>query len=173
MDASPALCAPGPCHSPLAIIEEDVERSLGRWCGSRQRYAVRYPERGGRSIRPPVNAKDDVMPSISDHTIALGSLTIHYRQAGEEGLPPLIVLHGLGGKAAEWDHVCLALADRYHVFTLDQRGHGDSSWPGELLVRAHARRSGSLCRCALLPTLHLTRSLDGGHRSLPIRRKMA
>ena len=71
------------------------------------------------------------MPSISDHTIALGSLTIHYRKVGEEGLPPLIVLHGLGGKAEEWDHVSLALADRYHVFALDQRGHGKSGWPGD------------------------------------------
>jgi pimeloyl-ACP methyl ester carboxylesterase len=78
-----------------------------------------------------VNAKEDVMPSVSDHTIALGSVNIHYRQAGEDGLPPLIVLHGLGGKAEEWDHVSLALADRYHVLVLAQRGHGTSSWPGE------------------------------------------
>lgn len=70
------------------------------------------------------------MPSVSDRTIALRSLNIHYRQAGEEDLPPLILLHGLGGKAEEWDHVSLALADRYHVFALDQRGHGESSWPG-------------------------------------------
>src|SRR5215475_6087891 len=71
------------------------------------------------------------MPSVSDRTIALGSLNIHYRQAGEEDSPPLIVLHGLGGKAEEWDHISLALADRYHVLVLDQRGHGESSWPGE------------------------------------------
>ena len=71
------------------------------------------------------------MPSVSDRTIALGNLNIHYRHVGEEGLPPLIVLHGLGGKAEEWDHVSLAIADRYHVFALDQRGHGESSWPGD------------------------------------------
>ena len=70
------------------------------------------------------------MPSISDRTIALGNLNIHYRQVGEQDLPPLIVLHGLGGRAEEWDHVLLALADRYHVVALDQRGHGESSWPG-------------------------------------------
>jgi esterase len=78
-----------------------------------------------------MNAKDEVMPSVSDRTIALGSLNIHYREAGEEDSPPLIVLHGLGGKAEEWDNVSLALADRYHVFALDQRGHGVSSWPAE------------------------------------------
>ena len=71
------------------------------------------------------------MPSVSDHMIALGRLNTHYRQAGEEDLPPLILLHGLGGKAEEWDPISLAFADRYHVFALDQRGHGESSWPGD------------------------------------------
>jgi pimeloyl-ACP methyl ester carboxylesterase len=71
-----------------------------------------------------VNAKDEVMPSVSDRTIALGRLNIHYRQAGEEDLPSLIVLHGLGGKAEEWDHVSLALADQF------------SAQPGRILVVA-------------------------------------
>jgi esterase len=75
--------------------------------------------------------KEEVMSPVSDRTISLGSLNIHYRQAGEEDSPPLIVLHGLGGKAEEWDRISLALAGRYHVLVLDQRGHGTSSWPGE------------------------------------------
>jgi pimeloyl-ACP methyl ester carboxylesterase len=30
-----------------------------------------------------------------------------------------------------WDPLARALQDRYHIFALDQRGHGDSGWPGE------------------------------------------
>ena len=28
-----------------------------------------------------------------------------------------------------WDRLSLALQDRYHLIAIDQRGHGDSSWP--------------------------------------------
>ena len=31
--------------------------------------------------------------------------------------------------AHSWDLLGEALADDYHVFALDQRGHGDSEWP--------------------------------------------
>lgn len=70
------------------------------------------------------------MPDITDHTISLANLTFHYREAGDPGLPPLILLHALGPDAQDWDEVSLALAERYHVFALDQRGHGKSARPG-------------------------------------------
>ena len=39
-----------------------------------------------------------------------------------------MVLHGGNQSAHSWDLVSLHLASRYHVFALDQRGHGDSEW---------------------------------------------
>jgi len=40
----------------------------------------------------------------------------------------VLLLHGGNQSAHSWDLVSLHLADRYHVFALDQRGHGDSEW---------------------------------------------
>lgn len=70
------------------------------------------------------------MTILSDHTISLATLTFHYREAGDVAAPPLILLHALGTNAQDWDEVALALAERYHVFALDQRGHGESARPG-------------------------------------------
>ncbi len=69
------------------------------------------------------------MPELTDHTISLLNLTFHYREAGDAAAPPLVLLHALGPDAHDWDEVALALAERYHVFALDQRGHGESARP--------------------------------------------
>lgn len=70
------------------------------------------------------------MTVIIDHTISLADLNFHYREAGEAGVPPLILLHALGPDAQDWDEIVLTLAEHYHVFALDQRGHGQSARPG-------------------------------------------
>ena len=70
------------------------------------------------------------MTALTDHTISLASLTFHYREAGDQTSQPLILLHALGPDAKDWDEVALTLAERYHVFALDQRGHGESARPG-------------------------------------------
>ncbi len=60
----------------------------------------------------------------------ISGLRFHYLDWGGDG-PPLVMLHGLTGHARTWDHTAAALSDRYHVFALDQRGHGDTDWaPG-------------------------------------------
>jgi esterase len=40
------------------------------------------------------------MTALQDRTISLPALTLHYREAGVEDAPPLILLHGLGGTVA-------------------------------------------------------------------------
>jgi esterase len=67
------------------------------------------------------------MIPILDRTISLANLSFHYREAGESVAPPVILLHGLRRSANDWDEVTLMLAERYHVFALDQRGHGTSA----------------------------------------------
>jgi esterase len=60
----------------------------------------------------------------------ISGLKFHYLDWGGDG-PPLVMLHGLTGHAHTWDHTAAALSDRYHVYALDQRGHGDTEWaPG-------------------------------------------
>jgi esterase len=65
-------------------------------------------------------------PPTSRH-LEIGGLKFHYLDWGGDG-PPLVMLHGLTGHAHTWDHTAAALGARFHVFALDQRGHGDTAW---------------------------------------------
>ena len=69
------------------------------------------------------------MQTIAGHTtreVEARDMRFSYVEWGDAGAPPMILLHGLTGHAHTWDHMSPALAERYHVFALDQRGHGDS-----------------------------------------------
>ena len=52
----------------------------------------------------------------------------HFLEWGDPANPPILLLHGGNQSAHSWDLVSLHLADRWHVYALDQRGHGDSEW---------------------------------------------
>ena len=60
--------------------------------------------------------------------IVVNHLRLHLLEWGDPMAPPVILLHGGNQSAHSWDLVSLHLADRYHVYALDQRGHGDSEW---------------------------------------------
>ena len=64
---------------------------------------------------------------VSRHTV-VRSQRFHFSEWGEPGRPQILLLHGGNQSAHSWDLVSLHLSDRYHVFALDQRGHGDSTW---------------------------------------------
>lgn len=53
-------------------------------------------------------------------------MDLHYRYFGEEGNPPLIIIHGLLGSSRNWLTVGRELAKQYEVFAVDLRNHGDS-----------------------------------------------
>ena len=55
-------------------------------------------------------------------------LRFHYLEWGAPESPPILLLHGGHQSGHSWDLVSLALADRFHLYALDQRGHGDSEW---------------------------------------------
>ncbi len=63
-----------------------------------------------------------------DRSVEANGLTFHYLEWGDPSNPPALLLHGFAQTCHSWDFVSLSLADRFHVHTLDQRGHGDSSW---------------------------------------------
>ncbi len=55
-------------------------------------------------------------------------LALHALEWGEPGRPALCFLHGGSAHAHWFDSVVPTFADRYHVLSLDQRGHGASEW---------------------------------------------
>src|SRR5439155_9280637 len=64
---------------------------------------------------------------VSRHTVVRGQ-RFHFLEWGQDRADTVLLLHGGNQSAHSWDLVSLHLADRYHVFALDQRGHGDSEW---------------------------------------------
>lgn len=60
--------------------------------------------------------------------VVINHLRLHLLEWGEPDAPLLLLLHGGNQSAHSWDLVSLHLADRYHIYALDQRGHGDSEW---------------------------------------------
>src|SRR6185369_7982129 len=44
----------------------------------------------------------------------------------------IILLHGLFGSSDNWHYISMQLSERYHVFVLDQRNHGQSPHSDEM-----------------------------------------
>jgi pimeloyl-ACP methyl ester carboxylesterase len=75
---------------------------------------------------------------LSRQTVING-IRLHFLEWGHPGSPVIILLHGGNQSAHSWDLVSLSLSDRFHIFALDQRGHGDSEWARDLDYSVDAR----------------------------------
>lgn len=64
-------------------------------------------------------------------SLQVGGLALHALEWGEPGRPALCFLHGGSAHAHWFDAVVPAFVDRYHVLSLDQRGHGASQWASD------------------------------------------
>jgi pimeloyl-ACP methyl ester carboxylesterase len=58
----------------------------------------------------------------------VNGLRLRYLEWGTASAPSILLLHGFSSTALAWSNVGEALAGRYHVVALDQRGHGASDW---------------------------------------------
>ena len=70
------------------------------------------------------------MTAVQAHErfITVNGLRLRYLDWGTAGKPPMVCLHGHTGYLGIWDEFAESMAPYYHVFTLDQRGHGGSQW---------------------------------------------
>jgi pimeloyl-ACP methyl ester carboxylesterase len=66
------------------------------------------------------------MPEYSERFFRSGALRIHFRDWGNDGTPPVVVVHGLRDHSHSFDDLARGLLDHFHVLALDLRGHGDS-----------------------------------------------
>ncbi len=67
--------------------------------------------------------------SARSRFLTVNALRLHGLEWGEPGADGLCFLHGGSAHAHWFDAVAPAFADRFHVISLDQRGHGESQWP--------------------------------------------
>lgn len=54
------------------------------------------------------------------------SVALAYRDYGKG--PPLLVVHGLFGSGRNWHGMAKRLSDRFRIFAVDLRNHGESPW---------------------------------------------
>ena len=60
-------------------------------------------------------------------------LKLQFWDYGQDGKPSLVLVHGGLDHARSWDWVARAMREHYHVYALDLRGHGNSTWaPGAI-----------------------------------------
>ena len=84
-------------------------------------------------------------PTPTSRTFISQRLRLHYVDWGNDGAPPLILVHGGLDHCRSWDWVARRLSPRWHVIAPDLRGHGDSETPrnfniapgGEYLLAAN------------------------------------
>ncbi len=86
----------------------------------------------------------------------------HYLSWGAEQteLPCMLLLHGITSSAQSWVRVGPALANRYRVYALDQRGHGESIKP---TAGAYSLRHSADDAQAFLEDIGLERPVLIGH----------
>ncbi|MHA8049563.1 alpha/beta fold hydrolase [Aquirufa sp. ROCK-SH2] len=57
-------------------------------------------------------------------------MKLYFRKVGEHG-PALVILHGIFGSSDNWLGIAKALSEKYQVYLVDQRNHGQSPWSDE------------------------------------------
>lgn len=75
-------------------------------------------------------ASDTRLPTggPTSHYFISQRLRLHYADWGNEGAPPLILVHGGRDHCRNWDWVAQELRKDWHVICPDLAGHGDSGW---------------------------------------------
>lgn len=91
-------------------------------------------------------------------------ITLHYLEWGPPDGQPVVLLHGLRGHAHAWDDISSALADKYRVLAIDQRGRGQTDWApdGNYATEAFVADLAALCNVlALGPFILVGHSMGG------------
>lgn len=70
------------------------------------------------------------MTIFKDHWVNVGAIRTRYWQAGNQG-SPVLLLHGIGCSAREWDKSLATMGQRHRVFALDMLGSGHTDAPAQ------------------------------------------
>ena len=104
-----------------------------------------------------------------DKFVTRQGVPLHYVEWGQHGAPSLVLLHGFQSNAHTWDTFSAAMAEKYHVLALDQRGHGDTGWaPGGDYAPASFLQDivGFIDALQLAPTVLVGHSMGGRHAAM-------
>ncbi len=92
------------------------------------RMGIRSPRHAHPSTPDGSRTAMAAKASPTSHSYFSQRLRLHYLDWGNEGAPPLLLIHGNRDHCHNWDWVAQELRDQYHIIAPDLRGHGDSQW---------------------------------------------
>jgi 3-oxoadipate enol-lactonase len=94
-------------------------------------------------------------------TVCSNDVELYYEMAGQG--PPLLLIHGLGSSARDWELQVPAFAERYRVVAYDVRGHGRSEKPrGPYSVPLFAADAAGLIQALPIAPAHVVGISMGG-----------
>lgn len=64
---------------------------------------------------------------LAERRFDTGEVELNYAEGPDAG-PPLVMVHGGASRWQAFEAIMPALAERWHVYALDLRGHGRSGW---------------------------------------------
>ncbi|MGI8505913.1 MAG: alpha/beta fold hydrolase [Solirubrobacteraceae bacterium] len=77
------------------------------------------------------------VPTIERIEVSLHGQRVNFTIAGQG--PPVVLIHGVAGRAAQWDQILPFLAPTHTVIAPDLLGHGESAKPrGDYSLGSHA-----------------------------------
>lgn len=82
---------------------------------------------------------------------------------GDPATPPVMLLHGGGQTRHAWGTTLNVLGSRWHAYSIDLRGHGESDWApdGDYSIDAFARDVAEIARSLPQPPVLVGASLGG------------
>lgn len=66
--------------------------------------------------------------AATEKFVSVNNLRLRYLEWGGKEKLPLVCLHGHAAQAHIFDEFAEAMSAHYHVYAIDQRGHGESQW---------------------------------------------
>ncbi len=92
-------------------------------------------------------------------------MKLFFRKFGESG-KPIVILHGLFGQSDNWTSLARAWSDRFMVYTIDQRNHGQSPQEDALSYALMAEDLMETLLAENLTSIHLIGHSMGGKTAM-------
>ncbi len=78
---------------------------------------------------PPMSTRPSYICDVATRrSFSVNGMTLRALEWGQPGRPALCFLHGGSAHSHWFDAVVPTFVDRFHIVSLDQRGHGESDW---------------------------------------------
>ena len=88
------------------------------------------------------------------------AMNLHFKEMGQGA--PLLILHGLFGSGDNWLTIAKQLAEKYHVFIIDQRNHGQSPHSDDWNYTLMAQDIEEFCQQHQLENIYIAGHSMGG-----------